>query len=76
MLGKLQILFSIFSVVLGVYGLVTDSVEIMPYMFFCLGITFLIIGISEFKENRKPYATIHFLTSSFIIFVAFYTFFS
>ncbi|WP_257151207.1 YczI family protein [Bacillus cereus] len=43
-------------------------------MFLFLGMLFLIIGISDFKEHRKYYAYIYFLVSCFVIFVAVYTF--
>jgi len=54
--------------VLGSYSLITQNFEVMPYMFFILGMVFLITGSVELKAKRKTSAIISILATLFILF--------
>ncbi len=74
MLKILRALLSIIVIVLGSYSLITQNFEVMPYMFFILGMMFLITGGVELKAKRKTSAIISILATPFMFFVAIYTF--
>ncbi|CRK83331.1 hypothetical protein [Neobacillus massiliamazoniensis] len=72
MLKILQKVFALLGLVLAVYALITDRFVVMPYMFFCLGVMLLIMGL---QEKRKPLNYLFFLVSGLNIFVIIKTFF-
>ena len=53
MLKILQILFSIITIALASYGLVTQDFQLGAYMMLFLGLTMLVLGLQEFKKNKK-----------------------
>ena len=53
MLKILQILFSIIVLALASYGLVTQDFQLQAYMILFLGLTMLVLGLKEFKRNKK-----------------------
>ena len=53
MLKILQILFSIIVLVLAGYGLFTKDFQFQGYMILFLGLTMLVLGLQEFKRNKK-----------------------
>ena len=53
MLKILQIIFSIITVALASYGLVTQDFQLGAYMILFLGLTMLVLGIQEFKKDKK-----------------------
>ena len=53
LLKILQILFSIITVALAGYGLVTQDFQFGAYMNLFLGLTMLVLGLQEFKRNKK-----------------------
>ena len=53
MLKILQILFSIIVVVLAGYGLFTKDFQFQAYMILFIGLTMLVLGLQEFKRNKK-----------------------
>lgn len=75
LLKILRIVFGLIASILAIYILITDTVVVMPFMIFFLGVMFLVTGFSELQEKRKASAYIIFLVSGFNIFVSIYTFF-
>ncbi|PAD35491.1 YczI family protein [Terribacillus saccharophilus] len=73
MLTVLRIILAIIVVTFGIYGLVTGNHELSPYMFFFLGLMFMVIGFSEFKVKRQGNAVICIIASIFVLFVAVFT---
>ena len=53
MLKILQMMFSIITVALAGYGLVTQDFQFQAYMILFLGLTMLVLGLKEFKRNKK-----------------------
>ncbi|SNZ15936.1 Protein of unknown function [Terribacillus aidingensis] len=67
MLKVMQIVCAIIVLCFSIYGLTTNNSSIHVYMFFFLGLMFLLLGISEYMNKRKPIAVMLFLTSLFIL---------
>ena len=53
MLKIFQIIFSIITVALAGYGLFTKDFQFSAYMNLFLGLTMLVLGLQEFKRNKK-----------------------
>ena len=53
MLKILHILFSIITVAFAGYGLFTKDFQFQAYMVLFLGLTMLLLGLQEFKRNKK-----------------------
>ncbi|MGE7024546.1 DUF3953 domain-containing protein [Solibacillus cecembensis] len=53
MLKIFQILFSIIAVALAGYGLFTEDFQFQAYMTLFLGLAMLMLGLQEFKRNKK-----------------------
>lgn len=70
MLKILQILFSIIVVVLAGYGLFTDDFRFQAYMILFLGLAMLVLGLQEFKRNKKLSGWLLIGVFAFSIFVA------
>ncbi|EPD52151.1 hypothetical protein HMPREF1210_01504 [Paenisporosarcina sp. HGH0030] len=53
MLMILRILFSIITLALAGYGLITRNFEFQAYLILFLGLAMLVTGIQEFQQNKK-----------------------
>lgn len=49
----LRILFSIITIALGLYGLISSNFDYQPLMILSLGLTTLLIALEKFQEKRK-----------------------
>ncbi|WP_369758000.1 DUF3953 domain-containing protein [Paenisporosarcina sp. HGH0030] len=49
----LRILFSIITLALAGYGLITRNFEFQAYLILFLGLAMLVTGIQEFQQNKK-----------------------
>lgn len=70
MLNILQILFSVITVALAGYGLFTKDFQLQAYMILFLGLTMLILGLREFKRNKKMTGWMLIGVFAFSLFVA------
>ena len=70
MLKILQILFSIITVALASYGLLTQDFQLGAYMILFLGLAMLVSGLQEFKKNNKITGWMLIGVFAFSIFVA------
>ena len=70
MLKILQILFSIITVALASYGLLTQDFQLGAYMILFLGLAMLVSGLQEFKKNKKITGWMLIGVFAFSIFVA------
>lgn len=70
MLSILRIIFSLSAAFLAIYGLITDNTNLMPLTFGLLGLTFIIMGISEWKKKKKGMTALLFATACFVLFVS------
>ncbi|WP_339171261.1 DUF3953 domain-containing protein [Solibacillus sp. FSL R5-0691] len=53
MLKFLQILFSIITIALASYGLITQDFQLGAYVILFLGLSMLLAGLQEFKRDKK-----------------------
>lgn len=70
MLKTLRIVLAIIVIILAVYGLITKSPAVSPYMLFFMGAMFLVLAISEFKMKRKGIGIISIIVSLFVFYVS------
>lgn len=72
-----QIIFAIMTIILAIYGLVTNNNSMQPIMFFLLSVMFGIIGFREYKRTRsKQTGMIYWVVSLFILITVFSLLFS
>lgn len=74
MLKILQIIFSIITVAFAGYGLLTRDFQFQAYMMLFLGLTMLILGLQEFKRNKKVTGWMLIGVFAFSIFAAIQSF--
>lgn len=65
---------AIIVISISAYSFITDRYELLPLGLLVMGVMLLIMGISEFCEQRRIVAIFAFLAAGFSIFVAIYTF--
>ncbi|MGG3889733.1 DUF3953 domain-containing protein [Metabacillus fastidiosus] len=70
MLKVLRIVFAIIASFLGIYFVITNNPIIIKYLIFLVGMTFLLTGISELRENKKSLAYFSFILSGSSILVS------
>ena len=70
MLKILHIIFSIITVAIAGYGLFTKDFQFQVYMFLFSGLTMLVLGLQEFKRNKKVTGWMLIGVFAFTIFVA------
>ncbi|TRZ39817.1 DUF3953 domain-containing protein [Niallia circulans] len=70
MVSILRIIFSLSAASLAIYGLITDNTDLMPLTFGFLGLTFIIMGISEWKKTNKGKTALLFATACFVLYVS------
>ena len=74
MLKTLQIIFSIITVAFAGYGLLTRDFQFQAYMMLFLGLTMLVLGLQEFKRNKKVTGWMLIGVFAFSIFAAIQSF--
>ncbi|MGA5663680.1 DUF3953 domain-containing protein [Bacillus bombysepticus] len=74
MINLLKFAFGLIGSILAIYILITKTYNLLPLMSFFMGLMLFMMGIFDFKENRKITGYTLFLASGFVIFVAVYTF--
>ncbi len=70
MLKILHIIFPIITVAIAGYGLFTKDFQFQAYMFLFSGLTMLVLGLQEFKRNKKFMGWLLIGVFAFTIFVA------
>lgn len=70
----LRILFSIITLALAGYGLITRNFEFQAYLILFLGLTMLVTGIQEFQQNRKLTGWLLIVVFAFSLFVSIQSF--
>ncbi|WP_173106083.1 DUF3953 domain-containing protein [Bacillus sp. KH172YL63] len=63
MLKKFRMIFSTLTLLLALYGLISDHFEYIHIMIMFLGITMLLMGLEEFRKERKEKSVIFLLCS-------------
>ncbi|MBO1511247.1 YczI family protein [Metabacillus bambusae] len=75
MLKILRYIFSIVAMLFAVYGLIKSNFELQPYMMFFLGLMVLVMGLEEFKKERKAYGWLFVIVCLFSLYVSIQGFF-
>ncbi|MEH7352119.1 DUF3953 domain-containing protein [Neobacillus drentensis] len=70
MLKVLRYVLSIVTFLFASYGLITKNFEFNYIMIFLLGLTMLIMGLEEFRKERKMYGWLMVVVFLFSLFVA------
>ncbi|GAB4074791.1 hypothetical protein GCM10028778_22940 [Barrientosiimonas marina] len=70
MLKALRVISPIIVVVLAGYALITGNYIVMPYMMLFMGITFLVMGIAQIKEEGKLIGIFSIIVSIFVFYVS------
>ncbi|MGP4108893.1 DUF3953 domain-containing protein [Virgibacillus sp. L01] len=70
MLIILHIIFSVVAISFAAYGLITNNFEFQHYMIFFLGLLMLVMGIQEFKKERKVLGWLLVVVFLFLLFVS------
>ncbi|WP_342543777.1 YczI family protein [Paenisporosarcina sp. FSL H8-0542] len=70
----LRILFSIITLALAGYGLITRNFEFQAYLILFLGLSMLVTGIQEFQQNKKLTGWLLIVVFAFSLFVSIQSF--
>lgn len=70
LLGILRILFSVITLALAGYGLITKNFEFGSYMILFLGLSMLVLGIQEIQQNKKLTGWFSIITFAFSLYVS------
>ncbi|QED46279.1 DUF3953 domain-containing protein [Cytobacillus dafuensis] len=71
MLKILRIIFSLSTVALSAFSLITQNYNLTPYVMFLLGVTMLMTGIIELQKDKKGFpGYLCIIVSLFIFFVS------
>lgn len=65
-----SVVLAVIVIVLGIYGLVTKNYAAVPYTQFLTGLMFLVLGVIQFRENRKGLGIFLFVVAGFSLFVS------
>ncbi|EOQ24238.1 YczI family protein [Bacillus mobilis] len=71
MLKGIQITFSLIALCIAIYGFFTGNREIMPYMFFFLGLMAFTVALGEIKQDRKSSGILAFMAGAGALFLSF-----
>lgn len=66
----LRILFSIVTIAVALYGLITDNFEYQPVMMLSMCLTIFVMVLDEFKQNKKYKGWLLMTLSAFTLFVS------
>lgn len=70
MLVFLRIIFLIVAVAIAGYGLISNNFEFQPFMILALGLSILVMGLQEFKKNKKRQGWLMIIVFGFSLFVS------
>ncbi|VXC30495.1 conserved membrane hypothetical protein [Bacillus sp. 349Y] len=73
MLKILRFLFAIITISFALYGMLADDFTYVPLMLLFMGGMILIMGIEEYKNNKKGLASLLVAVSLFIFYTSFET---
>jgi len=71
LIKTIRVIFSIITLALAGYGLVTQNFKFMPFMMFSLGVTMLMAGLMGLKRKPKSFwGYMNIAASLFVFFVS------
>lgn len=75
MLIILKVIFAVIAAFIGVYGLITKNFEFQSYMMFFLSLMILVMGLEEFRKERKFSGWVSIFAFLFVLFASLFPFF-
>lgn len=63
-------ILSIVVILFAAYGLITKNFEYQPYMMIFLGLTMLVMGLEEFRNERKTFGWLFIVVFLFSLFIS------
>lgn len=70
LLKILRYIFSVLTLSLAIYGLISKNFNLSPIMLLFLGLMMLVMSIEEFQKNQKIYGILFSIVFIFALFVA------
>ncbi|KPU57779.1 MULTISPECIES: YczI family protein [Bacillus] len=70
MLNGVRITFALIALCIAIYGFISGNRDIMPYMFFFLGLMAFTVAIGEIKQHRKSSGILAFMAGSGALFLS------
>ncbi|MCM3570265.1 YczI family protein [Neobacillus mesonae] len=70
MLKILRYIFSVVTILFAAYGLVSKNYQFNYIMMFLLGLTMLILGLEEFRKEKKMNGWLFVIVFLFSLFVS------
>lgn len=70
LLTILQILFSVLTLGLAIFGILTENFEYQNFMLLSMGLTILVMGIRELRKEKKAFAYFIILAAAFMLYVS------
>ncbi|HDR7516200.1 YczI family protein [Bacillus mobilis] len=64
MLNGIRITFALIALCIAIYGFFTGNREIMPYMFFFLGLMAFTVALGEIKQDKKSSGILAFMAGA------------
>ncbi|WP_331000870.1 YczI family protein [Radiobacillus kanasensis] len=71
----LRVIFAVIAAFIAGYGLITKNFEFQSYMMFFLSLMMLVMGLEEFRKERKVMGWISIVAFLFVLFVSLQGFF-
>jgi uncharacterized membrane protein YidH (DUF202 family) len=66
-----QMIFVILAIAIGIYCMITESNQLIPFLLIFMGLINLVLGLREYKRTHSLIGGIFYLCSTlFILFVA------
>lgn len=70
MLNGVRITFALIALCIAIYEFISGNRDIMPYMFFFLGLMAFTVAIGEIKQHRKSSGILAFMAGSGALFLS------
>ncbi|MED0947463.1 YczI family protein [Bacillus mobilis] len=70
MLNGVRITFALIALCISIYGFFTGNRDIMPYMFFFLGLMAFTVALGEIKQDRKSSGLLAFMAGAGALFLS------
>ncbi|WP_416151779.1 YczI family protein [Salipaludibacillus sp. HK11] len=71
----LKVIFAVIVAFIAGYGLITKNFEFQSYAMFFLSLTMLVMGLEEFRKERKVMGWISIVAFLFVLFASLLVFF-
>ncbi|SFJ99249.1 Protein of unknown function [Marinilactibacillus piezotolerans] len=74
MLKKISILLSVTTIIIALYGLLSQDFRFLALVFFLAGLSQLLNGFVEFTKNKRLEGWLLIVSSGIVLFISIYIF--